>query len=440
MKTNNMDQQSPAWLLESAVDEVVFSSEFLQSFPMKSVNGRFFTPDGRIDDENQLRKMIYDLLKPYISTNLTKRVSSLVEVLRMECCTENLPLHMDRIHVANGTLFLDGTFTEKKEFCQNRLPVFYDPAAPVPERWMKFMEELLEETDILTLQEYLGYSLIPTTRAQKMMMILGNGGEGKSRIGLVMGKMLGPALVMDSLHKIETNRFARADLENKLMMVDDDTDTNALPKTNNIKTIITAEGPIDLERKGQQSYQGKLYTRFLCFGNGELTAANDRSNGFYRRQMVLYAKAPAPDRVDDPYLADKLFQELPGIFNWCFEGLLRLLKNNFQFTVSQHMLDNMREIQANTDSITAFLESSGYISFETDAMSSSKDIYKVYQQFCADNLYCPAASSTLSSVLKNQKAKYRVEPTSNIYLPAANSSVKKRVRGFKGIRLLDQTD
>ena len=224
------------------------------------------------------------------------------------------------------------------------------------------------------------------------------------------------------------------------LMVDDDTDTNALPKTNNIKTIITAEGPIDLERKGQQSYQGKLYTRFLCFGNGELTAANDRSNGFYRRQMVLYAKAPAPDRVDDPYLADKLFQELPGIFNWCFEGLLRLLKNNFQFTVSQHMLDNMREIKANTDSITAFLESSGYISFETDAMSSSKDIYKVYQQFCADNLYCPAASSTLSSVLKNQKAKYRVEPTSNIYLPAANSSVKKRVRGFKGIRLLDQTD
>ena len=273
-----------------------------------------------------------------------------------------------------------------------------------------------------------------------MMVILGNGGEGKSRIGLVMEKMLGSALLMDSLHKIETHRFARADLENKLLMIDDDMDTNALPKTSNIKAIITTEGRMDLERKGLQSHQGKLYARFLCFGNGELTAANDRSYGFYRRQMVLYAKAPAPDRVDDPYLADKLFQELPGIFNWCFEGLLRLLKNNFQFTVSQHMLDNIREIQANTDSITAFWESSGYISFETDAMSSSKDIYKVYQLFCADNLYCPASSSTLSSALKNQKAKYHVEPTSNIYLPAVNSSTKKRVRGFKGIRLLNQTD
>ena len=37
----------------------------------------------------------------------------------------------DRIHVANGTLFLDGTFSEVKEYCRNRLPVAYDPDASI---------------------------------------------------------------------------------------------------------------------------------------------------------------------------------------------------------------------------------------------------------------------------------------------------------------------
>ena len=38
-------------------------------------------------------------------------------------------------------------------------------------------------------------------------------------------------------------------------MIDDDMDMNALPKTNYIKTIVTAEAKLDLERKGVQSYQ-----------------------------------------------------------------------------------------------------------------------------------------------------------------------------------------
>ncbi len=56
-----------------------------------------------------------------------------------------------------------------------------------------------------------------------------------------------------NLQKVETNRFARADLEYKLLLVDDDMKTEALPQTNNIKTLVTLEDKIDIERKGQQS-------------------------------------------------------------------------------------------------------------------------------------------------------------------------------------------
>jgi putative DNA primase/helicase len=142
------------------------------------------------------------------------------------------------------------------DFCRNRLPVAYNPDAPEPVRWKRFLSELLEPEDILTLQEYMGYCLLPTTKAQKMLMIIGKGGEGKSRIGVVVRALFGDNMANGNLAKAETNRFARADLEHLLVMVDDDMKLEALPHTNYIKTIITAELPLDLEKKSEElNYQ-----------------------------------------------------------------------------------------------------------------------------------------------------------------------------------------
>ena len=160
------------------------------------------------------------------------------------------------------------------------------------------------------LQEYLGYCLIPSTKGQKMLMLIGKGGEGKSRIGVVMNAIFGLNMNTTSIQKVENNRFARADLEGKLLMIDDDLDMNALTKTNYVKSIVTAELRMDLERKKEQSYQGQLYVRFLCFGNGALTALHDRSDGFFRRQIILTTKDKPADRFDDPFLAEKLIAML----------------------------------------------------------------------------------------------------------------------------------
>lgn len=77
----------------------------------------------------------------------------------------------------------------------------YNPKAAKPERWLAFLNELLEPEDIPTLQEYLGYCLIPCTKGQKMMFLLGKGGEGKSRIGLVLKKLMGDAVSMAASRK-----------------------------------------------------------------------------------------------------------------------------------------------------------------------------------------------------------------------------------------------
>ena len=223
--------EPPRWIQDKHFNEVLFCEDFLSAHPMVCVDGSFFTVEGRVTDEEGIRKQIYEMLRPHFTSGTARRATGLLETLRLEAYTPELPIQEDRIHVANGTLFLSGAFCTEKEFCRNRLPVNYDPSAPQPETWLRFLSDLLEAEDILTLQEYLGYCLIPTNRGQVMMLLKGNGGEGKSRIGVVMQKLLGSNLKNGSIAKVERSPFARADLEHELLMVDDDMKLEALQST-----------------------------------------------------------------------------------------------------------------------------------------------------------------------------------------------------------------
>ena len=431
MANKNFDgMEKPSWYDGKMIDEVAFCASFLHQHPMKCVRNRLFTVDGMIEDEGKIQQMILDEVMTCQSIGIAKKVKSLFDTVKLMAYSDPLPIETDRIHVANGTYFLNGTFTGDKTYCNNRMKVKYNPNAPQPQRWLHFLSDLLVPEDIPTLQEYLGYCLIPSTKGQKMLMLIGKGGEGKSRIGLVMRSILGDSMNTTSIQKIENNRFSRADLENKLLMVDDDMDMSALPKTNYIKSIVTAECKMDLERKGVQSYQSQLYARFLCFGNGALTALHDQSDGFFRRQIVLTTKDRPVDRTDDPFLVEKLMSEMEGIFLWCLEGLHRLLANNYQFTISGQAIENVETVKRSSNNVIEFLQSEGYIRFKADAQASSKAIYEAYKLWCEDNVRKPMSANRLSSELAQNERLYNVEATNNIHVNG------KRVRGFIGIEVL----
>ncbi|WP_316636705.1 phage/plasmid primase, P4 family [uncultured Ruminococcus sp.] len=421
------------WFDGKAINEVIFCEEFLRDYPMITVNGTFFTVNGIVNDENRLKKEIYDRIKPYVTSNIAKRVTNLLDVMRMECCAADLLLYQDRIHVANGTYHLDGTFSTKKDYCRNRLPVAYQPDAPQPVTWLHFLSQLLEPEDILTLQEFIGYCFIPSTKGQKMLMLTGKGGEGKSRIGVVLRALLGTNMKTGSVAKVETSNFARADLEHELLMLDDDMKLEALPQTNNIKAIITAELPMDLERKRQQSYQGDLYVRFIGLGNGVLQALHDRSVGFFRRQIILTTKEKDPNRKDDPYIAEKMAAEAEGIFLWALEGLHRLITNDFHFTLSQSALENLNDAVSDGNNIIDFLASEGYIRFRADYEASSKNLYAVYKQWCDDNALNSLSQKSFCSFLKQNESRYNLEYTNKV-----NIGGGRFARGFVGIELLQR--
>ncbi|MDO5326911.1 MAG: phage/plasmid primase, P4 family [Clostridia bacterium] len=419
----------PTWYDGKAISVPQFCQEFLRERHLAYVGNSFFTEDGLLSDLSILRRQIFEELAPYVKSGVSRKIDNIVNLLKLQARVDDQPPQTDRIHVLNGTLYLDGTFTkEKNETVRSRFPVRYDPDAKPPERWLKFLSELLWPEDIPTVQEFIGYCLIPSNAGQKMLLIKGNGGEGKSQIGNLLSVLFGINAKNGSVAKVSENQFARADLEHIHLMIDDDTRLEALKQTNYVKSIVTAKGKMDLERKGQQSYQGWMTARIMAFSNGNLASLYDQSDGFFRRQLILETKRKPQDRIDDPFLSEKFCEELEGIFLWAFEGLQRLVKNHFQFTVSDRARLVWETVKKEANNIELFMDSTGYIIRGSDHSASTKKLYDTYCSWCDANAYSPVKQKTFSAHLNANTEKYGIQSTNHLF-----DARGKEVRGYKGI-------
>ena len=420
----------PDWFDGEKIDEVTFCHELIRNHPMKCIENRFFTPDGPVEDEAELKQLILKEIQAFIIHGLSKKVSNLLESLRIIAYSAPLDIEVDCIHLKNGIYHLaNGTFQESRMFCRNRLPVAYNPKAAKPERWLAFLNELLEPEDIPTLQEYLGYCLIPCTKGQKMMFLIGQGGEGKSRIGIVLREIFMDNMLTGNVHRIENDRFFRYNLKDRLLMVDDDMQMQALSSTGYIKNLVTAETPIDVEAKGKQSEQALLYTRLLCFGNGSPKTLYDKSKGFSRRMIILTTLPPPEKRIIDPYIAKKFIAEKEKIFCWMYDGLLRLLANNYRFTISDRARQNVMETMQDNCNITEFLEDTDRVQYGENLRVASSVLYDSYYHWCEDNALTALKRETFVSWLRQNEVAYHIKYDLNI--PSGSS----HVRGFKGIAL-----
>ena len=150
-KSANLD--APIWFDGTNINEALFCDEFLNSRKIIFANSAFFTPDGRVTDDLPLRGEIYEELKCCAVNNIPRKITNILEVMKLAAHVEDFAPEADRIHLA------------------------YRPDAPAPVRWLSFLDGLLYTEDIPTLQEFIGYCLIPSNKGQRMMVIKGNGGE-----------------------------------------------------------------------------------------------------------------------------------------------------------------------------------------------------------------------------------------------------------------------
>ena len=104
MKNKAQLDGMPVWFDGKSINEALFCEEFLQTHKIIFTNGAFFTPEGRVTDELPLRGEIFEELKCCAVSNIPRKISNIVELMKLAALVEDFPPETDRIHLANGTL------------------------------------------------------------------------------------------------------------------------------------------------------------------------------------------------------------------------------------------------------------------------------------------------------------------------------------------------
>ena len=123
--------------------------------------------------------------------------------------------------------------------------------------------------------------------------------------------------------------------------------------------------------------------------------------------------------------------ERDQIFMWCLEGLRRLLYQDFQFTISHHAQNNLEEAMREANPVLDFLESDGYILYDSQGHITSADLFEIYKKYCEDNALAEPNKRTAQKRLKDALQKRGITPVTHV--PQYGS---RSIRGYQGIRLL----
>lgn len=112
------------------VRETAYCQYLLEKHPMMCLKQKLFDQNGEVDEDALLYEVHSDL-RDFVLDNLAKKEKQVLDALRIETYTPEWKPQLDRIHLQNGTYFLDERgFVPEKELCLNRLPVEYQPDAP----------------------------------------------------------------------------------------------------------------------------------------------------------------------------------------------------------------------------------------------------------------------------------------------------------------------
>lgn len=296
------------------------------------------------------------------------------------------------LNVSNGTLVItsDGQVIlrehDKADLFFYCLGYCYDSEAECP-LWQTFLDRVLPETDAqLLLAEYIGYCLMPGHELEKMLLLYGEGLNGKSVTLEVIESLLGSVNVSYlSLADLTNDDVKRAGIEGKMLNISHESGKDVNP--NVLKQLTSGEKVLikHLYRDPRETNDyGKLIAAFNILPRAENTF------GFFRRLIILAYQVTIPKEEIDRQLASKLKGELSGILRWVLRALPALMTRR-EFSPCESSDKALEQYRLQSDNVRLFLSEACEASEYT---TQASELYTAYRNYCI--------SSSLKSIGKNR--------------------------------------
>jgi len=300
------------------------------------------------------------------------------------------------INVKNGLYnIMDNSFKPHtpKYYSTVQINANFTAEARCPQ-FLAFLKSILRDEEIYLMQEIFGYLLIPVNKAQKSFVFVGAPNAGKSTLLSVAQEiLLGSENVSNIPWQGLGDRFNKAELFGKLANIFADLPSKNIDDNGMFKAL-TGEDYITAERKNKDPFSFRPYARLLFSCNEIPRNYGDRSDGFYRRLIIIRFERSVPADKRDPNLRERLAVERDGIFMWALEGLKRLIANSYIFTETESTKAELQRYKVESNSVLSFVEECCVV--DSEAHCVHEDLFQAYREYCNKNGLRPMSQSNFN--------------------------------------------
>ncbi len=376
------DKTSPIWVYTGMCWEDIGDQQIFYDFIANACVKMGLSED--LTDDTSFAKKLYKVVEKKLSKFPHKQD------------TEGTVL----IPLLNGVLVIDhdGQRTirphRREDYFRYVIPYEYDEQAQCP-RFQQFLDEVLPEKDVQqVVLEYFAYCFVPNLRIEKLMVFLGSGSNGKSKLLEVLAGLFGKGNVShENLYDLTHDATHRANIEGKPVNLCQENEGRI--NASILRTLVSGE-TITCKKLYSQPYETDNYAKLLFAFNEMPQIKSTLAN--MRRWIIVKFNVYFPDEQADMNLGEKLAQELPGILNLVLSVLPDLLKRK-KFSKSEEICRAVNELEFENDPVLQFIT----LRCETGPSVKSKgfDLFKGFCEFCVQN--------NIHNDLKNQGFYKRLE-------------------------------
>jgi P4 family phage/plasmid primase-like protien len=337
--------------------------------------------------------------------------AELVEYIRLNSPVLWRHPRIDEMNVRNGILNVETRTlrTHDPNFLSSvQLPVVFNPATKCPAWEQQIAETFPEDATLAGVAwEIVAWLMTADTALQKALLLIGEGGTGKSTFLRALIAFLGEEHVSAvSLQKLETERFAPAQLMGKLANICADLPSTHLETSSTFKAI-TGGDLIPAERKYGHPFKFTPYAR-LVFSANQLPRSADATEAFFDRWVLLPFDRKFRDtrsEINQRLLSERLSdpEELSGVLNKALAALPRVRK--LGLTVTPSTRTAVKEFQSVTDPLAAWLERSTIE--DPTAQISKAELLRAYNEDALQHGRGPTTDKSFGTALRRLRPKIK---------------------------------
>jgi len=261
----------------------------------------------------------------------------------------------------------------------------YVSDSPKPVEWLKFLRTIWgdDHDAINTLGEWFGYSLLPSSQYQKMLMMIGPPRSGKGTIARVLGSMVGREnIIGPTLQQFNTSFGMSAFICKLVAVIADARLQGSLLSSQGVilERLLAISGGDELtcDRKFKSHVTMRLTTKIVFLSN-DIPEFRDSSEAVVTRFIYLKLTESFLNR-EDKGLFDRLVQELPSILLWAIEGLWRLRERG-HFIQPETGRSLFRQMSSTASPIKQFVEERCILDGEIRAGK----LFNEWELWCLEN-------------------------------------------------------